>query len=248
MQASFLGTRFDTWRGHFQNNLLHLGKYDDQYLNYIDTLKNAETPAYILEDKDVEGNEVTVPVLRALVKRLKLKLLVIDGLSYMVDASSKSGNIPDHIKYKNLCQDLFRLSKQLGCAVVVTMQANRDTQGNKDDKGEAFPSIYNIEGSDSPARIATQVFAIRQIFEQHLLDIRLEKARSASNGKPVLSYAWEVNTGNASYIPSNQNDSISSALTPPPVAVPGSPSVAPVYNSGADTPPFDIEDTTDVEF
>ena len=32
MQASFLGTRFDTWRAHFANNLLHQGKYSDEYL------------------------------------------------------------------------------------------------------------------------------------------------------------------------------------------------------------------------
>lgn len=245
MQSSFLSTRFDTWRGHFQNNLLQLGKYSAAYLDYIESLQKAETPAYILEDKDVEGNEVTVPVLRALVKRLKIKLLVIDGLSYMVDVTSK--NLPDPVKYKNLCADLFRLSKQLGCAVVVTMQANRDTQGNKDDKGEAFPTIYNIEGSDHPGRIATQVFAIRQIFEQHLLDIRLEKSRTASNTKPVLSYAWEVNTGHASYVPSNQDDAITNAITPPSVAAPtGGGIVAPTYSPGVEA--TTIEDADDIEF
>ena len=31
MQGAFLGTRFDTWRGHFQNSQLHQGNYTEQY-------------------------------------------------------------------------------------------------------------------------------------------------------------------------------------------------------------------------
>ena len=66
------------------------------------------------------------------------KLLVIDGLSYMFDDRGRKGDA-DHIKYKNMCADLFRLSKQCGCAVVVMMQANRETQNSKDQKGDPFP-------------------------------------------------------------------------------------------------------------
>ena len=214
MQASFLGTRFDTWRGHFQNSELHQGKYDAQYYKYLDELEQEETPAFILEDKDVPGEVVNVPVLRKIVKSEHIKLVVIDGLSYMEDSQGKMSD-SDSVKYKHLCADLFRMSKQEGCAVVVMMQANRETRDNKDDKGEVFPNIYNIEGSDHPARIATQVFAMRQIFDKHVLDIRLEKSRSANNQKPEFSYSWDINTGNMQYIPSSQNDSISTVITPP---------------------------------
>ena len=154
MQAGFLGTRFDTWRAHFQNSQLHQGKYNEQYYEYLKNLSEEETPAFILEDKDVPENEVNVDVLRKLVKAHKIKLLIIDGLSYMEDSRGKRGD-SDYVKYKNLCADLFRLSKQFGCAVVVVMQANRESKNNKDDKGEVFPNIYNIEGSDHPARICT---------------------------------------------------------------------------------------------
>ena len=212
MQASFLGTRFDTWRGHFQNSQLHQGNYTAEYLEYLKELEAENTSAFVLEDKDAPDEEVNVPFLKRFVKKHGIKLVVIDGLSYMEDAEGKRGD-SDYVKYKHLCASLFRMSKQCHCAVVVMMQANRASKDNKDDKGEVFPNIYNVEGSDHPARIATQVFAMRQIFDKHVLDIRLEKARSANNQKPEFSYAWDINTGNMQYLP-NADDVSGGTVTP----------------------------------
>ena len=237
MQGSFLGTRFDTWRGHFQNSQLHQGNYTEDYYKYLQSLKNEDTSAYILEDCDVPDEEVNVPVLKKFVKSHNIKLLIIDGLSYMADTSKSD---KDYIKYKNLCADLFKLSKQCNCAVVVMMQANRESKDNKDDKGEVFPNIYNIEGSDHPARIATQVFAMRQIFDKHVLDIRLEKSRTANNQKPEFSYAWDINTGNMQFLPSGENVPVKT--------------VTPVINPGLNTEnaiaaeDIILDDTDDVEF
>lgn len=205
MQGSFLGTRFDTWRSHFENSKLYQGKYTKEYLSYLDELSNESTSAYILEDKDVASGEVNVDTIKTLVKKHGIKLVIIDGLSYMSDSQSVKG-AKDYEKYKNLCADLFRLSKQYGCAVVVMMQANRESRDNKDDKGEVFPNLYNVEGSDHPARIATQVFAMRQIFDKHVLDIRLEKSRMANNQKPEFSYSWDINTGNIQYLPGDDSE------------------------------------------
>lgn len=194
MQASLLATRFDTWRTHIKNSQLFQGQYDDNYKKYLDSLKEEATDAWILEDKDVQDGEVDVPYVRRFVAKHKVKLVIIDGLSYMTDSRSKY-NDRDYEKYKNLCKDLFQMSKEFGCAVVISMQANRDTKDMKDEKGVPFPNMFSIEGSDHPGRIATQVFAIRQIFETHTLDIRLEKSRMANNQKPTFSYSWDVNTG-----------------------------------------------------
>lgn len=213
MQGSFLATRFDTWRGHFQNSELHQGKYGEQYYKYLSELENDDTAAFILEDKDVPGGVVSVPTLRKIVRNNGIKLIVIDGLSYMEDSRGKMSD-SDYVKYKHLCADLFQLSKQEGCAVVVMMQANRESKDNKDDKGEVFPNIYNIEGSDHPARIATQVFAMRQIFDKHVLDIRLEKSRNANNQKPEFSYSWDINTGNMQYLPDSDNIQSNTTVTP----------------------------------
>lgn len=218
MQSAFLGTRFDTWRTHIPNSQLHQGNYSEAYYKYLKDLKTMPGHAFVLEDKDAPDNEVTVPFIRTLVKKHEIKLVIIDGLSYMTDARGKRGDT-DSTKYKNLCSDLFRMSKQCGCAVVVMMQANRESRDNKDEKGEVFPNIYNIEGSDHPARIATQVFAMRQLFDKHILDIRLEKSRSANNVKPTFSYAWDINTGNVSYVPDPSANigtgSVTPSVTPP---------------------------------
>lgn len=243
MQASFLATRFDTWRGKFANSDLFRGRYSEEYKMYIQQLSQEETSVYVVEDKDIAEGAVNVSVLKSLVKRYGIKLLMIDGLSYMED-EKKSDR--DHEKYKNICAGLFQLSKEFGCAVVLTMQANRETKENKDEKGVPFPSIENAEGSDHPARIATQVFSMRQIFDKHVLDIRLEKSRNAANQKPILSYSWEVNTGRMEYLPGGDNDSegatISNVITPS--VLPGI-----KVKEHNDSVPFDLDDDDqEVEF
>ncbi len=198
MQSAYLATRFDTWRGHYQNSNLYRGQYSDPYVQYIKELPIiSDTSAFIIEDKDMPGG-VSVRHLEPFIKKNGIKLLIIDGISYMEDDErSKS----DYDRYQHICRALFKLSKKYGCAVVVSVQANRETRESKDEKGVPFPNIYNIEGSDHPARIATQVFSLRQIFDKHVLDIRLEKTRMANNENPVLSYSWDVNTGNMQYLP-----------------------------------------------
>ena len=242
MQASFLGTRFDTWRQHFENNQLFQGKYNEQYLNYLDKLSEEETSAFVLEDKNTSEGIVNVRGIENFVRKHKIKLVIIDGLSYMEDTKRSE---TDYVKYKNLCNDLFRLSKRHGCAVVVAMQANRETRDNKDDKGDPFPNMYNIEGSDHPARIATQVFAIRQIFDKHVLDIRLEKARNANNQKPVLSYAWDINTGNMQYLPTGGDTGPGGSVTPT-VQVPAS--ITKHVSDDDKVLEDDFEDDENVEF
>lgn len=202
MQSSYLGTRFDTWKQHFKNNQLMQGNYTKEYIEYIDNLSNEPTGAYVLEDKDVSGESVNVKTIATLVKKHNIKLVIIDGLSYLEDSKHAD---KDHNRYKNICLDLFKMSKQYGCAVVVAMQANRETKNIKDDKGDPIPTLFNAESSDHPGRICTQAFALRQVFDKHVLDIRLEKSRNAANQKPVFSYSWDVNTGNMQYIPGDDD-------------------------------------------
>jgi len=243
MQASYLGTRFDTWRGHFQNSQLHQGKYDANYYEYIKNLMKEDTSVFVLEDKDMPSNEVNILGLEQLVKKHGIKLLIIDGLSYMTDVNKAD---TDYIRYKNICTSLFKLSKQYGCVVVVAMQANRETKECRDDKGDPFPSLYNIEGSDHPGRIATQAFAIRQIFDKHVLDIRLEKSRTANNQKPVLSYAWDVNTGNMQYLPGGDDD-VATTMIKPSVQMPTITSNTSATLADSSTMPWD-DNYEDVEF
>lgn len=214
MQAAYLGARFDTWRGHFENNKLFKGDYSQEYYAYIKDLKSETASAFVIEDKDFPDG-VSVRTLEPFIKRHNIQLLIIDGISYMQD-DQNSNRVQD--KYKNIAQGLFKLSKKYGCAVVLVMQANREVK-SKDDKGESVPSLYNAEDSDQPCRIATQAFGIRQIFDKHVLDIGLLKSRMADNRNPVFSYAWDINTGQVQYIPGDSGDN-SMGATPPPVAPP----------------------------
>lgn len=215
MQAAWLGTRFDTWRGHFENSKLFKGEYSDEYDKYIELLKEEQTPAYVIEDKDFPDG-VSVRSLEPFVKQNGIKLLVIDGISYMKD---DQGAFSTQDKYKNIATELFSLSKKCRCAVVLVMQCNREVKG-KDDKGEAIPTLYNAEGSDHPCRVATQAFGVRQIFDKHVLDIALLKSRMADNRNPVLSYAWDINTGQVQYVPGDGSDSSSSTSVQPTIVTP----------------------------
>ena len=202
MQGPYLATRFDTWRGHYQNSKLFRGTYDENYWNYIRTLPEDETSAFILEDKDMPDG-VSPAHLEPFIKKHGIKLLIIDGISYMMD---DRGGRSDHEKYGNICHDLFQLSKRYGCAIIIMTQANRETRESKDDKGVPFPTLYNIAGSDAIGQIATQVYAIRQIFDKHVFEFRMEKARMAVNENNVLSYSWDVNTGNMQYLQGEQGE------------------------------------------
>ena len=243
MQAAYLATRFDTWRGHFENNQLFTGNYSAEYYQYIKQLPQEDTSAFIIEDKDFPDG-VSVRGLDPFVKKHGIKLLIIDGISYMQD-DNKATYVQD--KYKNIAMGLFQLSKKYGCAVVLVMQANREVK-SKDDKGESIPTLYNAEGSDQPGRIATQAFGIRQIFDKHVLDIELLKTRMANNQNPIFSYAWDINTGNISYIPADDGPADSTVI---PDLKPATTS-APIIKTNIQPDSADLslidDDDSDVEF
>ena len=208
MQSAYLATRFDTWRGHFLNSSLYRGEYSQEYYAYLKTLPEDETPAYVIEDKDFPDG-VSVSSLSRFVKKHSIKLLIIDGISYMMD-DQKASRIQD--KYMNIATGLFSLSKKYGCAVVLVMQSNREVR-NKDDKGESIPDLFNTENSDAPGRVATSAIGLRQIFDKHVLDMKLLKARMAMNNQQVYSYAWDVNSGNMQFI-AGEEGSTSADITP----------------------------------
>ena len=202
MQASYFATRFDTWRGHFKNSELFQGKYTDDYNQYIEILRNDSTPAFIIEDKDMpEG--VSPRHLETFIKKNKIKLLIIDGISYMSDDRRSSS---DYERLAHIAKDLFQISKKHGCAIIVMVQANRETKDAKDEKGVPFPSIYNVAGSFAIIQISTQAFAMRQLFDKHVFELKLEKSRMAKNDKNVLSWSWDVNTGNMQYMQGDQSE------------------------------------------
>ena len=244
MQSDFLATRFDTWRGQHRNSQIYRGNYSDEYLAYIDSLKTETTSAYIIEDKDFPENACTVSALDQLVKRLNIKLLIIDGLSYVKD---EEGASQKYLQYENISKGLFKLSKQNGCAVVAMLQASRATKDEKDEHGVAIPDLYSVENSDSPARICTQAFCMRQIFEKSLLQIRMEKSRTAANTKPVFTYKWAPGEGSMVLDSSELND-IPQATAPVMSSIPANFSAPALNNVANPVASSDDDVDDDVEF
>ena len=210
MRAAYVGIRFDTWRNNFENSELYKANFSDEYLAYIENLKQSETPAYVLEDKDLPDG-ASVSSFTSFVQKHHIKLLIVDGISYMKDDRNATR---DQEKYKNIALGLFQLSKKEGCAVVLVMQANREVK-SKDNKGESIPDLFNTEGSDQPGRIATQAVGIRQVFDQHVLDIKLLKSRAGINQSNVFSYSWSINDGKLMYIESSSTDGDNSSNSSP---------------------------------
>lgn len=200
-----VGSRFDSWRAHFSNADLNKGQYTDSYWDYVQKLTEEKTPAYILENRSCPGNEMTTSYLESFIRQNNIKFCIIDGLSYMTDI--KDPRASDYVRYKNLAEGLFDISKTYHCVMVVSMQANRETKENKDNGVDPpFPTLYNIEGSDHPARISTLVFSLRQRYDKGLLDIRIEKARMFSHKNRVLTYTWDPGFGTAEYVPGDDDD------------------------------------------
>ena len=47
---------------------------------------------------------------------------------------------------------------------------------------------------------------MRQIFDKHVFELKLEKTRMAKNDKNILSYSWDVNTGNMQYMQGGEGE------------------------------------------
>ena len=116
-------------------------------------------------------NGVSPRSLEQFVKQHGIKLLIIDGISYMSDDRKATS---EYERLTHIAKDLFAISKKHGCAIIIAVQANRDTKDSKDEKGVPFPNIYNVAGAFSIVQIATQVYALRQIFDKHVFELKLE--------------------------------------------------------------------------
>lgn len=202
MEGTMLLTRVDTWlgEGKFKNNDISNGKFNTDYDQYLSNLPVNDKlgEVTVIDNTDVSDGSVTVPVLKTQVATLDAKLVIIDGLSYMED-TQKAFNTSE--RYRNICQDLYQMSKDCHCAVVIVMQANRETKNNTDDDPtKGFPDLYNVEGSDHPGRIATAAIALKKDTDKETntqtLSIRIQKMRTHMfDADNILTYTWNQNIG-----------------------------------------------------
>lgn len=194
MSATKTGYRFDTLSANMSNTSLTRGEELNDYEEYINNLKQSETPFFVASPKDFRRN-ITVSKLRAFVESNKLDILGIDGISYLKDERQQRGDNRT-TGLTNISEDLMDLSIDLKIPIVVVCQSNREGA-----KEEDAPDLENIRDSDGIAYNASTVIAVRQ--KGPGVEFALRKNRNGRNGDKLI-YLWDIDKGVFKYIPNEE--------------------------------------------
>lgn len=200
MSPSKIGYRFDTVTSHFSNKNLTWGHEEAGYAKYINELSTKKNPFIVATPKDFQ-NKVTVSKLRNFCKSNQLDIIGIDGITYLSDERYKRGDTKT-TSLTNISEDLMALSLELQIPVLVVVQSNRTGVKTEEEKGT--PELEAIRDSDGIAQNATKVISLRQTGEG--LEFGIKKHRDGATGGKLI-YNWDIDKGEFSYVPSD-NDSI----------------------------------------
>ena len=201
MGATSIGYRFDTLFNHFSNKDLMWGKdglNEEEYKEYINKLKENDHKFMVSTPLDFQRS-ITVTKLRNWIKKYKLDMIAIDGITYLTDERFKKGDNKT-TSLTNISEDLMSLSIEMGIPIVVVAQANRGAvpSGEEDD---GAPELETIRDSDGIAFNASKVIALRQLKNQ-TLRLEVKKQRFGRVGDK-LDYTWDINTGEFTYLESD---------------------------------------------
>ena len=202
MSASSIGYRFDTLHSHFSNSGLTWGKDDideAEYEDYIDEISKANNKFVVSTPLDFD-KKITVTKVKNWIKQNKLDMVAIDGITYLTDERFKRGDNTTR-SLTNISEDLMELSIEMEVPVLVVVQSNR---GGVVERGtDSTPELENIRDSDGIAHNASKVLSINQK-ESGILVMSVKKNRYGSVGGK-LTYNWDINTGNFTWIPSTDD-------------------------------------------
>ena len=201
MSPTKIGYRFDTIFKNFSNRNLIWGQDEPDYREYIEELKNHKNPFIVATPKDF-NKRITVSKLREFIISNKLDILAVDGITYLTDERFKKGDNKT-ISLTNISEDLINLSVELSIPILVVVQSNRG--GVRDDESDGTPELENIRDSDGIAQNATKVIALRQTGAG--LEMGIKKNRDGGTGGKLLYY-WDIDKGEFSYIPSEEDASV----------------------------------------
>lgn len=199
MGATSIGYRFDTLLKHFSNKDLVWGKdgFDEaEYQEYISKLTDNEHRFMVSTPLDFQRS-ITVTKLKNYIKKFKLNMLAIDGITYLTDERYRKGDNKT-TSLTNISEDLMSLSIEMKIPIVVVAQANRGAiSNNAEDDGA--PELETIRDSDGIAFNASKVISLRQL-KGGVLRLEVKKQRFGSVGDK-LDYTWDINTGEFTYLP-----------------------------------------------
>lgn len=197
MSANSIGYRFDTLYNQFSNKGLMWGNEDaDKYKDYIEKLKDNNHKFIVSTPMDF-NRQITVSKLKQWVKKYKLDMIAIDGITYMSDERYKRGDNKT-TSLTNISEDLMELSIELKIPVLVVVQANRNGVSTEDSND--VPELESIRDSDGIAHNASKVLSIKQT-KEGTLTMQVKKQRFGAVGGKLI-YQWDIDTGEFVNIPS----------------------------------------------
>jgi hypothetical protein len=151
----------------------------------------------------------------------------IDGISYLTDERMRRGDNRTS-QLTNISEDLMDLSIELKVPIIVVAQYNRE--GAKDDEA---PGLENIRDSDGIAYNCSVAISARQ--KDSKMELNVRKNRNGVTGDK-LSYLWDIDTGNFTFVENEDDDSHSSSTAKSDEAEtpPWSAQSAPEYRDGTE--------------
>lgn len=199
MSSIKVGYRFDTLVEHLSNKNLVWGREQFGYDEYIEKLKQKQNKFIVTIPQDF-NRKITVSKIKNFVQKNKIDVLGIDGITYLTDERYKPGDTRT-IMLTNISEDLMSLSIELKIPILVVVQSNR---GGVNKDSDETPDLENIKDSDGIAANATKVLAIKQKTKENILQLSVRKHRDGRTGQTLL-YQFDFDTGNFTYIPSNDD-------------------------------------------
>lgn len=191
MSASSIGNRFDTLYKNFSNKGLMWGTDDldeDAYEQYIDEMTNKKNKFIVSTPIDFD-REITISKIKAFIKKFKLDLVAIDGISYIRDERGRR-NDNKTTTLTNISEDLMALSVEMQVPIVVAVQSNR---GGVTEDGSS-PELDNIRDSDGVAFNASTVLSLGKKKDTNILELKIVKQRNGRVGDK-LYYKWDADIG-----------------------------------------------------
>lgn len=192
-----VGFRFDTLYKNFSNKDLVWGNKDfdeAEYEKYIEDLEKHKNK-FIVSTPQRFQNKITVSKLRQYIKKYKLDVIAIDGITYLSDERGKRGDTKT-ISLTNISEDLMNLSIEMKVPVLVVVQANRS--GAVDRESEDTPELESIRDSDGISYNASKIIALKQNADSTLI-LQVKKQRNGRVGDKVI-YQWNPNIGEFIFI------------------------------------------------
>lgn len=208
MSATEIGYRFDTLFKNFDNHGITGAdaKFNsDPYKKYVNTLAGKDRPLFnVVTPLDFPDKRVTVTELRRWIEALDLKMIVIDGLTYLTNERGHKGkNTTENLT--EIAEDLMLLSMEKEIPIIAVMQANRT--GARDSDGEAStesPELDTIRGSDGISHNASRAISVYKA--KDVIKLYLSKNRYGEKGQHLF-YQYDINTGTFTYT-ANPKDGI----------------------------------------